>query len=153
MNVYLAGPYARTIYIAGPYGARDQLRVYRDELRASGARVTSSWLDEDHEITAGTQGAATALSDEAVLEHASLDLREIECADVLILFTAAYVGCEGGGGRHVETGYAIAHGVPVIVVGEPENVFHRLGRGRRVAIADDWHRAKPRTCGMSGPTR
>ena len=55
-----------------------------------------------------------------------MDLNDVVRSDLLILFTAAFVGIEGGGGRHVETGWALAHGVPIIVVGQPENVFHRM---------------------------
>jgi len=114
------------VYLAGPYGSRDKLRTYADLVRAADCEVTSSWLDEDHDITPGTEGAAADLSDEVVLAHARMDLNDVVRSDLLILFTAAFVGIEGGGGRHVETGWALAHGVPIIVVGQPENVFHRM---------------------------
>jgi len=114
------------VYLAGPYGSRDKLRTYADLVRGADCEVTSSWLNEDHDITPGTEGAAADLSDEVVLAHARMDLNDVLRSDLLMLFTSAFVGVEGGGGRHVETGFALAHGLPIIVVGQPENVFHRL---------------------------
>lgn len=121
------------VYLAGPYGSRDKLRRYASELKDAEIECMSSWLEETHEINAGTQGAAIALADEVVAAHAETDLIDINLSDVLVLFTSSYVGVEGGGGRHVETGYAIARSMPVIVVGEPENVFHRLPEVHLVA--------------------
>jgi nucleoside 2-deoxyribosyltransferase len=125
------------VYLAGPYGARAQLTAYAKELAEIGIEVTSSWLAETHEINSGTQGAAVALSDTQVAEHAHTDIREVRDSDLLVLFTAAAIGCEGGGGRHVETGVALALRKPVLVVGEPENVFHRMGSP--VFAFPDWH--------------
>lgn len=145
-QVAARAPVERTkVYVAGPYGAREQLRQVRERLRAHGHVVSSSWMDEDHEVTAGTQGAAVDLPTATVAGYAATDLLEVGDADVLVLFTAASVGVEGGGGRHVETGYALAKGVQVVVVGEPENVFHRLplvasvgGVGELVAWIDGY---------------
>ena len=128
------------IYLAGPYRSRAQLQRFAAELTALGFDVTSRWLEETHEINAGTEGAAPALPDAVVAAHAETDLIDIEISEALVLFTSAYVGVEGGGGRHVETGYAIARSKPVIVVGEPENVFHRLSSG--VHRVTDWAHAK-----------
>lgn len=117
-------------YLAAPYAAREQVADYARELVEVGFDVTASWLDEEHEINSGTLGAAPALTGEEVARHAATDLDDIDRCDVLIVFTAAALGLHAedcaSGGRHVETGYALAKGIPVLVVGEPENVFHRL---------------------------
>ncbi len=128
------------VYLAAPYGSRDAIRQYADQLTRIGFKVTSTWLDETHDINEGTQGAAADLPDAQVDKHARDDMRDIDRSDLLVLFTAASVGAEGGGGRHVETGYALAKIGPryVIVVGEPENVFHRL---TSVTCVPDWHEA------------
>lgn len=129
-------------YLAAPYAARDRVRDYARDLARIGIDVTASWLDEQHEINAGTTGAATALDPAEVARHAATDLDDIERCDVLVLFTAASLGLDQAdvpsGGRHVETGYALAKGVPVIVVGEPENVFHRLDRLPLLPIGLPW---------------
>ncbi|MCL8026331.1 hypothetical protein [Nocardioides bruguierae] len=125
------------VYLAGPYAARSTLHTYAAELEPIGIEVTSSWLKETHEITPGTEKAATDLTDDEVSAHARMDIADVRTADLLVLFTAASVGCEGGGGRHIETGMAIALSKPVLVVGEPENVFHRMGSP--VFVFPDWH--------------
>ncbi len=116
------------VYLAAPYGSRETVRDYATQLTRIGFTVTSTWLAETHDITPGTEGAAVELTDEQVAKHARDDLRDIDKSDLLVLFTSASVGVEGGGGRHVETGYALSQLGPahVIVVGEPENVFHRM---------------------------
>lgn len=128
------------VYLAAPYAARDTIRSYADELRQIGIKVNSSWLNEQHEINEGTKGAATALTDEQVSQHAQADIREVRESDLLVLFTAATVGMPDAksGGRHVETGVALALRKPVLVVGEPENVFHRT---HDVFVFADWHAA------------
>ena len=128
------------VYIAAPYGARDRIRAtFKVAVEDAGHEVVSSWLDEDMELTDGTQGAAFDVSDDDVAKHALTDLDEILGCDVVVLLTADIVQTEGGGGRHVETGYAIACSKPVLVVGVPENVFHRMGG--RVLITPNTHTA------------
>ena len=131
------------VYLAGPYAARARLNVFAEDLRAMLVEVTASWLNETHDITPGTVNAATDLSDADVAKHASDDLDDIGNADLLILITATVAGVPNAtsGGRHVETGFALAMPIPVLVVGQPENVFHRLGADQGVFIAKDWQDA------------
>lgn len=131
-------------YIAAPYAARSQARRYAKSLERLDITVTSTWLKESTEINAGTTGAAVALSDDAVAQHAYCDLADIDSSDVLILLTESVAALEAGGsattgGRHIETGYAIAHGKRVIVVGQAENVFHRAAD--LVTRVPDWQGA------------
>jgi nucleoside 2-deoxyribosyltransferase len=128
------------VYLAAPYAVRDTVRDLAAELARIGFTITSSWLDEKHDITPGTEKAATDLTDAQVSAHARQDMNDIDVSDLLVLFTAKACGAEGGGGRHIETGYALARGIPVIVVGDPENVFHRLGPSR-VTVVPNWHGA------------
>jgi hypothetical protein len=135
-----------SVYLAAPYVARGLMRAYRDELTTIGFKVVSRWIDEGHEVGPGTIGAAADLTDEDAKKHADQDLRDVMQAHVLVAFTSdAAPGPDGkpggfSGGRHIETGYALANGTSVIVVGEPENIFHRLGPPR-VQIVPDWHAA------------
>lgn len=131
-------------YLAAPYAARDEVRqTYLYALDAARIECTSTWLHEAHKINDGTTGAATALSDAEAMGHAVQDLRDVSGSDALVLLTAKHCGCEGGGGRHVEVGYALAREIPVVVVGEPENVFHRLG-APRVWVEPSWELAVER---------
>lgn len=119
------------VYIAAPYAARDRVTdSWLPALRRINATSTASWLEETHQINDGTVGAAPGLTDAAASEHAQQDFEDIASSEVLLLLTADYLGVNGtSGGRHVETGYALARGLHVIVVGEPENVFHRVQSG------------------------
>lgn len=132
------------VYLAAPYAARDLMREHAEQLTFLDLDVVccSSWLAEGYEINAGTTGPASALEGEAVDGHVEQDLADIAAADVVVAFTAASLGlpveAAASGGRHVETGYALALRMPVLVVGEPENIFHRSGRVTRVR---DWSTA------------
>lgn len=128
-------------YIAGPYVSRGAIRALAGDLSSLGLTPTSSWLNEPYEVHSGTTGAATALPDEEVQRLTQQDLEDVEAADVFILLTPKFLRIDllagSSGGRHVETGIALAKGIPVIVVGEPENIFHRHA-GVRVFSAW-WH--------------
>lgn len=133
---------APTAYLAGPYAARTELAGYAEELRTIGYRVQCQWLDETHEITAGTTGPAREITAEQVNLHASQDLIDIRNCTVLVAFTVdalkTPITVGNSGGRHVETGYALALDKDVVLVGQPENVFHRMSLVDRFA---DWHSA------------
>lgn len=120
------------VYLAAPYGARSQVREFANQLTRIGFIVTSSWLEEMHEINAGTVGAAAAVKQDDVAAHARADLADIDRSDLLVLIAESVAELAGGtatsGGRHFESGYAVAQGKPMLVVGDPENVFHRYGR-------------------------
>jgi nucleoside 2-deoxyribosyltransferase len=132
------------VYLAAPYAARAQARRYAAELTRLGYNVTSSWLEETHEISDGTTGAAAELDDAQIDKHARDDLADIESSDLLVVLTESASELVGGtatsGGRHVETGYAISMlgRTSIVVVGEPENVFHRLNG---VVVVPTWHEA------------
>lgn len=133
------------IYLAAPYAARDHIRSHATQLRTAGLTVTSTWLDEDHDITEGTTGPANDLDNETVANHAADDFLDIDAADTFILFTATALPHlpreqTTSGGRHVETGYFIAtqSAHNLIVIGEPENVFHRA---TGVTVVPAWHQA------------
>lgn len=129
-------------YLAAPYAAREQVFHYARDLVRLDFDVTASWIEELHEINDGTIGAAKDLHPEEVARHALTDLDDIERCDLLVVFTGNFIEGFGydaallhSGGRHVETGYALAKGKPVFVVGEPENVFHRLPQ---VTVVGSW---------------
>jgi hypothetical protein len=122
------------IYLAAPYSARDRLRDVVGQLAVRGHVVTSRWLWDDHEIQSGTEGAALDQSAAYITQHTLQDLQDIETADLLVLFTGSWIDSNWvelrdtrlhSGGRHVETGYALATSTPVLYLGAPENVFHR----------------------------
>jgi hypothetical protein len=124
------------LYLAAPYAARDVVGKLVWYFENSGHEIVTRWLQGTREIQAGVLGASPDSSDDDVQRHARMDLQDILTADALVHFTASYLVHEdptlGGhgeklhtGGRQVETGFALAQGTPVIVIGEPENVFQR----------------------------
>lgn len=76
-------------------------------------QVTSTWLTHNED-------------GETEQQIASRDLRDIDAADALILFTVPPHVPMYRGGRHAESFYAYARGKAVVIVGPQENVFHSL---------------------------
>jgi hypothetical protein len=129
------------LYLAAPYAARDYIRgVVAPVLLGHGHTITSEWLMPTNAITPEHLGTSPAKDDATVMHHAGKDLAEVAEADVLVHFTANYLIAripqwDGGdtdrslnlhsGGRHVETGYALALNKSVIIMGQPENIFQR----------------------------
>jgi len=108
------------VYLAGRFSRRDEFKTLADEIVAAGHQVTSRWLySDDHHLEldrAQLPAAAAAIR----------DLEDVRAATVCIAFTEEPEGPQGRGGRHVELGAALALGMRVIVVGEPEHIFHLL---------------------------
>jgi hypothetical protein len=92
-------------------------------------KVVSRWIDLKEE--AG--GFLTAPHDH--VRYAQADLEDIDECDVLVGFTASYLGNAGPGrgGRHVEWGYALARGKRLVLIGAREHIFHTLPQ---VAVYD-----------------
>jgi hypothetical protein len=99
------------VYIAGRYSNLALLAEEKKKFEAAGIEVTSSWLNNAEEGMSFT-------------DVATVDLMDIDNADALVLYTEPYGTAVPGGGRHVETGYALGRGKEVIVVGPLENIFH-----------------------------
>lgn len=139
------------VYLAARYSRRGELTRYRAELNALGYDVTSRWLDGNHQIAddgmpIGEDGEALvegyAESERAAAlrrQFAHEDLVDIQNSDVLVAFTEPPRSSASRGGRHVELGYAIGLGRPVIVVGYRENVFCWLPE---IRFARTWPEAK-----------
>lgn len=124
------------IYVAAPYVVRDYVREWVSSLEPLGIVSNASWLLEEHEIHAGTIGVGADHDDKVVANNVAYDIAEARSADVLVLVTGSTASefkpltmashpMFHTGGRHVEMGIAVATGTPIIVVGEPENVFQR----------------------------
>jgi nucleoside 2-deoxyribosyltransferase len=122
------------LYLAAPYAARDILKEHVTLLQKHGHEVTSSWLNGTRPLEESSFGTSPSNSDLEVYNHVCADLADIDRSDVVVHYTAAYV-CSidpriddaplHTGGRHVETGYALSKNIPVLVLGEYENVFQR----------------------------
>lgn len=99
------------VYIAGRYPKLKELAEEAKKYVTEGISVTSSWLD-DNEVGMSFEDIAIQ------------DLKDVDDADVLVLYTEPYGTPVPGGGRFVEMGYALGKGKQVVLVGPLENVFH-----------------------------
>lgn len=110
------------VYVAAPFGRLAEATEVMHDLESSGVTVTSSWL-RGH----------TAMDD----AHARLDLDDVARADVLLALNPEAWKHEGGGGRWVEFGYALALGKQIVLVGVRTNVFHHLDCVRVIERVED----------------
>lgn len=102
-------------YLAASWGRRAELCGYREALWGQNIHVTSRWIDE--------AGDGLPPGNMRCLVAAQRDLQDIREADFVLFFTDPPGQSTSRGGRHTELGYALALGKPVIVIGEPENIF------------------------------
>jgi len=99
------------VYIAAR--GQDQLlaKLCRQMLEPYGIRCTSRWLDQ------------TLINESH--DEAQMDLDDVRAADALIVLKPKDSHGLTTGGHHVETGVALERGLPIILLGEAENVFHQ----------------------------
>ncbi len=115
------------VYFAARYSRRGELNGYRAQLEKLDFEVTSRWLVND------PPAPIDELTESHWRELAETDCRDIERSDGLVAFAESPPG--GNGGRHVELGIGIGRGKDIIIVGEPEHLFHKLKNVHRVP---DW---------------
>jgi nucleoside 2-deoxyribosyltransferase len=111
------------VYLAADYRLKDELYILALILQTAGLEVTSRWIHAKNE-------PITGLSQERRRECAAMDLEDISGADVFVVVNPAEFADNGTGGRHVELGYALGIGKPVVVFGERTNVFHSIPQVR-----------------------
>jgi len=105
------------LYIASHSQAK--ALALKEALEAVGHVVVARWIVSDTKFGHGVQ----AYTDDERRELAVMDEEDVRSADALILL-AESEGQFVPGGKHVETGIAIALQRPVFVVGRRENLFH-----------------------------
>ena len=103
-----------TIYLAAPFELISVMGVLAADLTRAGFTIRASWLLADPDDL--DLYAADALR----------DLTDIDAADIVVVANPPEYYRSGSGGRHVEMGYALALGKPVVLWGHPSNVFHLL---------------------------
>jgi nucleoside 2-deoxyribosyltransferase len=121
------------VYLASRYSLKETMLGYARELRDMGVEVTSRWLAELY----AANTTLDQVDPEELCGFAVDDLEDIREADAFIFFSEKDATPRGG--RHVEFGYALALGTPIMVVGPYENIFHYLPGIKQV---DTWGQAK-----------
>ena len=110
------------IYLASTYSNHPEMREWKETLAKAGYTVTSRWITGEDEPFEGTKNP------EMNHTFATHDLEDLENSDIAIFDCRPETHGKGQGGRHVEFGFALCEEMPVIIIGEPENVFHYLNR-------------------------
>jgi nucleoside 2-deoxyribosyltransferase len=136
------------VYLANFFSKKAQMKACADELSEKGIEVTARW----HNETVPHSAQLSDLSDEYHQQIAVADLADIYAADVLVLFTAEEKDYSkipakslARGGRHFESGFALAANKTLIICGPRENVFHYLPQ---VLQFNSWTEVKSYLCRM-----
>lgn len=115
------------IYVAAPWVRKVDAIQAGELLKAAGHEITSRWFTHEgdpNDPTGSTVDIGT------IRAQAEDDFRDVCRADTLIV-----LNLEKSEGKAVETGIAIANGIPVISVGKRSNIFQTLGK--EVATLED----------------
>lgn len=100
-----------SVYIAARGEDQALAATVRDHLELAGFEVTARWIDQ-------------SLSNESH-DEAQQDIDDVRRALVLVLLKPASAHRQTTGGHHVETGIALEREMPILLLGDIENVFHR----------------------------
>lgn len=100
-----------TVYIAARGEDQALAALCRALLAPYGIGSTARWID---------QSLVNESHDEA-----QMDLDDVRAADALVVIKPRSSHGKTTGGHHVETGVALERGIPIILLGEAENVFHQ----------------------------
>lgn len=109
------------VYLAGPWIKGGDAKVAAKQFEQAGIEITSRWLekvkgntDPSYDYTKDPTYTATDAQTEA-----TKDMEDVFAADMVVVINSAK-----SEGKAVETGLALAWGIPIVVVGEPTNTFH-----------------------------
>ncbi len=123
------------VYIAADFGRVDEAEALGRLIeRLDGLRVVSRWHQRPNVIESASStrmGGPTGTDVARAAAHRNLD--DICGCDLFLVLTT---GTTARGGRHFETGYALAHNKPIIVVGPIEHAFQHLAEH---VIGDETH--------------
>ena len=110
------------VYIAAPWVRRPEAIAIGEQFKAAGHELTSRWFY--HQSSSGDpmdpSGSSSPMDE--IRHQASEDITDVRRAQALVV-----LNLEKSEGKAVETGIAIAAGIPVISVGKRSNIFQSLG--------------------------
>ena len=103
------------IYIAAPWVWRFEAIQQAQAFEAAGHRITSRWFTHEGDPIDNTGGK---LDPKEVRRQALEDLDDVRESDLVVV-----LNFERSEGKAVETGFALAHKIPVIQVGPRGSIF------------------------------
>lgn len=116
-------------YLGGNFRWRSVIQHIATKLRTHGHTVVSRWLIGHEDISSTVIQA----------QYAAEDFADILQCDTVVIFQFPCDAPEPSTGRHIEFGYALGHGIPVILVGLPTSVFHYADGVTRYASLDSFY--------------
>jgi nucleoside 2-deoxyribosyltransferase len=108
-----------SVYIACPWVRKSDAIEAGQKFKDAGFHVTSRWFDHQGDPN---DSAGVSVSDEVIKQQAIEDLQDVLDADVIVV-----LNLQKSEGKAVETGFALAHGIPLVTVGSRSNIFQVLG--------------------------
>lgn len=108
------------LYVAAPWVRREEAIEIAAKFVKAGHEITSRWF---HHVGDPTDATGKVLDQDEVSKQALEDIEDVRRADTLIV-----LNLQKSEGKAVETGIAIAAGIPIISVGTRSNIFQILGR-------------------------
>lgn len=105
------------VYVAARFTRQMEVRSIADQLeRSLGHQCTSRW--------AFLEDARKTYTEQERTVWADIDYQDVFRADAVLFLSEDEEAGYMSGGRHVEFGIALALGIPIVVVGPKENIFH-----------------------------
>lgn len=115
-------------YIAAGYSRKEEVAVVAKELESIGVVVISKW----HKERAKPQTSLSDCTESFLRRNAKKDIRELTEANYFVMLSVNPDIPFKRGGSCVENGFAIAKGLPVLVIGPKQHIFHYLPGVKRV---------------------
>ena len=122
------------VYIAARTNHRAVASLLSIQLEKHGHAVVSTWHEHRDLKHFSENGGEEFDPDDAML-HALRDLRELGRADQLVNISSH---TPSNGGKHFETGYMLARGAEICLIGRREHVFHHHPRILRFRRPSDY---------------
>ena len=107
------------IYLAARYDRKDEIEKIAEQL-STDFIIVSTWHDKQDK---------PLVPIEWLRRSAWNDYLELQSAEIVVVFTD---GERCSGGKHTEFGLALAWGIPILLVGQREQVFHYMLEDRMV---------------------
>jgi|ERR1035441_6869975 nucleoside 2-deoxyribosyltransferase len=110
------------VYTAAAYGRKLEIRECAKQAERCGIKVGAEWLKE----SAAPDSKLAESTPEQLAIYAQQDWWDIGACDIFVFWAEDQYNQPPRGGRLTELGIAMALGKPIVVIGEPENVFFYL---------------------------
>jgi hypothetical protein len=130
------------VYVAARWDDRGDACIAKAILEEHGVYCTSTWLTpHDNQSMDALKARGPDVVVKEARERAIKDFDDIREADCLLVLSPRKGFRNATGGKHVETGFALAIGRPIFLMGERENIFHYHPMVRLVGSVADFLKA------------